>query len=277
MAMMARTLGIPSRVVVGFLTPSRQDNDGSYVFTSHDAHAWPELYFGGIGWVRFEPTPGNGATIPGYTHRVNVPAVVTGGGPTSAPGTVGHASQEVPTTTGPTARQHSAGGPASGGGVPPLAWLVILVVIALAFTPALIRIGVRRSRLARAIDGGPSCEHAWLELRDRILDLRLPWTGSLTPRARRRFVEPLVGGDPDAVAALDRLSLTVERARYAAAPVPGADPAGDARDIITAVTRAVDRKRRFWAFWWPASLMPEIRLGWAHLRARFHRAAPSET
>ena len=46
MAMMARELGIPSRVVVGFLQPERTDGD-AWVLTSHDVHAWPELYFEG--------------------------------------------------------------------------------------------------------------------------------------------------------------------------------------------------------------------------------------
>ncbi len=56
MAIMARVLGIPSRVAVGFLEPERSTN-GSWEYSAHDMHAWPELYFPGSGWVRFEPTP----------------------------------------------------------------------------------------------------------------------------------------------------------------------------------------------------------------------------
>src|SRR3712207_3235306 len=44
MAMMARSLGIPARVAVGFLRPAPSD-DGSWVYSSHDLHSWPELYF----------------------------------------------------------------------------------------------------------------------------------------------------------------------------------------------------------------------------------------
>ena len=67
MALMARTLDIPSRVQVGF-TPGEQDEDGTWVVTVHDAHAWPELWFEGVGWVRFEPTPGggDGGATPGW-------------------------------------------------------------------------------------------------------------------------------------------------------------------------------------------------------------------
>lgn len=55
MAAMARSLGIPAVVDVGF-TPGTAQSDGSYIVTTHDAHAWPMLYFNGIGWLRFEPT-----------------------------------------------------------------------------------------------------------------------------------------------------------------------------------------------------------------------------
>ena len=55
-AVMARTLGIPARVAVGF-TPGTLA-DGRYHVTSHDAHAWPEIYLTGIGWTHlFDPTP----------------------------------------------------------------------------------------------------------------------------------------------------------------------------------------------------------------------------
>jgi transglutaminase-like putative cysteine protease len=69
MAAMARALGIPAVVAVGF-TPGTQQSDGSYQVTTHDAHSWPMLYFSGIGWVRFEPTPtiaGARGEAPAYT------------------------------------------------------------------------------------------------------------------------------------------------------------------------------------------------------------------
>jgi transglutaminase-like putative cysteine protease len=65
MAAMARTLGIPSRVAVGF-APGTPQADGSVKVGLKDAHAWPELYFEGVGWTRFEPTPSRGTT-PSYT------------------------------------------------------------------------------------------------------------------------------------------------------------------------------------------------------------------
>ncbi|MBQ1087798.1 DUF3488 and transglutaminase-like domain-containing protein [Streptomyces sp. B93] len=65
MAAMARTLGIPARVAVGF-APGTPQGDQSVAVMLRDAHAWPELYFEGVGWTRFEPTPTRGTTPP-YT------------------------------------------------------------------------------------------------------------------------------------------------------------------------------------------------------------------
>ncbi len=58
MALMLRMLGIPARVAVGF-TSGRLD-DGKWVVTDHEAHAWVEVWFAGQGWVPFDPTPGRG-------------------------------------------------------------------------------------------------------------------------------------------------------------------------------------------------------------------------
>ena len=69
MAVMARSLNIPARVAIGFLKPEPIGPD-TYVYSAHDLHAWPELYFPGAGWVRFEPTPPDRATTtPGYTQH----------------------------------------------------------------------------------------------------------------------------------------------------------------------------------------------------------------
>ena len=59
MALMLRMIGIPSRVVSGF-APGRFDSRaGAYQIRDFDAHAWVEVYFRGIGWVTFDPTPGS--------------------------------------------------------------------------------------------------------------------------------------------------------------------------------------------------------------------------
>jgi hypothetical protein len=68
-AAMARTLGLPARVAVGF-TAGTQDADGRWHVTGKEAHAWPEVYLSGYGWVAFEPTPGRG--LPGAEDYTNV-------------------------------------------------------------------------------------------------------------------------------------------------------------------------------------------------------------
>ncbi len=61
MAVMLRTLGIPSRIVNGFRTGEYNDVTGSYIIRARDAHSWVEAYFAGAGWVAFDPTPASGA------------------------------------------------------------------------------------------------------------------------------------------------------------------------------------------------------------------------
>ncbi len=56
MAVMARTLGIPSRVVLGF-RPGTLLEDGRVEVRDRDSHAWVELWMPSQGWVRFDPTP----------------------------------------------------------------------------------------------------------------------------------------------------------------------------------------------------------------------------
>lgn len=69
MAVMLRSLGIPSRVVNGFRSDEFNDITGSYVVRAKDAHAWVEAYFPGYGWQTFDPTPaGNVGTPQGWNR-----------------------------------------------------------------------------------------------------------------------------------------------------------------------------------------------------------------
>jgi protein-glutamine gamma-glutamyltransferase len=67
MAVMLRTVNIPSRVVNGFRSDEFNDLTGNYVIRAKDAHAWVEAYFPGYGWQTFDPTPGGlGGTPQGW-------------------------------------------------------------------------------------------------------------------------------------------------------------------------------------------------------------------
>src|SRR5690606_3704427 len=83
MVMMARTEGIPARFAIGFLPGSSSEDERTVV--AADAHAWPELYFDGLGWLRFEPTPATRtAGAPGYTSSTWGDPEAEGETPTSA-------------------------------------------------------------------------------------------------------------------------------------------------------------------------------------------------
>jgi transglutaminase-like putative cysteine protease len=67
MAVMLRTLGIPSRVVNGFRSDEFNDLTANYVVRAKDAHSWVEAYFPGYGWQTFDPTPaGPGGSPQGW-------------------------------------------------------------------------------------------------------------------------------------------------------------------------------------------------------------------
>jgi len=271
MAVMSRSLDIPARVAVGFLRPERL-GDRSYVYSAHDLHAWPELYFEGVGWVRFEPTPQDRATdVPGYTR-----GDLDAGGPSAEESAAGLGSRQnrfnrpdgaaVPEQ--PTAREPGA---ASGPG--PLAWLLPLTaLLLLAVTPRLLRGSVRRRRWAAAQSPAEVAEAAWAELRDSALDLGVAWDDTVTLRTRARSLVqsfaadggvedgvrlPTRGADanPEATHALERLVKLVEQARYARS-VPDSDEVADDVDLCVAALEAGSSKaRRLQATWLPASLV----------------------
>ncbi|MGQ4384184.1 transglutaminase TgpA family protein [Streptomyces sp. SAS_270] len=159
MAAMARTLGIPARVAVGF-TPGSPQGDGSMSVGLRDAHAWPELYFEGIGWTRFEPTPNRGS-VPSYTQPdssgsdlpdVPKPSTSASTAPSAAPSASESCSAEqkkLEACSG-VLPQNKAG---SGDDGPP--WYKILwwtlagaAVLALPLVPMLWRLRSRSLRLA---------------------------------------------------------------------------------------------------------------------------------
>ncbi|NUR61039.1 MAG: transglutaminase domain-containing protein [Catenulispora sp.] len=98
MVAMARSIGIPARVALGFTPGSPSPKgDGSYTVRMHDYHSWPELFFDGVGWLRFEPTVGidDIARSPGHGRVPQYNTVVPNSGAT-APTTSASSSAEAP-------------------------------------------------------------------------------------------------------------------------------------------------------------------------------------
>ncbi|PYI68385.1 hypothetical protein CVV68_06115 [Arthrobacter livingstonensis] len=226
MAVMARELGIPSRIAVGYAPGDRTTEtavvDGQslqgYQVAGRDAHAWPELYFEGLGWVPFEPTPSRGA-VPSYARDDT--------SNTSNPGRndfLNGANANPTAAAAPTAVATASGTAAAAAPVAPTprparisATLVgvLLVLLALA-SPAFTRIQVRRRRLAlvrgsgrrgtgsRGAGGRGSAADprdapellAWREFIDAAVDHGYNHDPSLTPSMQAAGIARLAGLDP---------------------------------------------------------------------------------
>ena len=112
-AAMARLAGIPSRVAVGY-TPGTEEEPGWFTVIGKNAHAWPELWFDGVGWVAFEPTPGRGA--PGAESYTGVAPQQDESGPGNGSGEDDEAAPEP--TTPPTVVQNDTPTTLAGDAVP---------------------------------------------------------------------------------------------------------------------------------------------------------------
>ncbi|MER5865634.1 DUF3488 and transglutaminase-like domain-containing protein [Kitasatospora sp. NPDC002040] len=275
MAAMARTLGIPARVAIGF-APGADQGNGSYVVRSQDYHAWPELYFPGSGWLRFEPTPSRGTT-PGYTEeKVAQPTTAPSAQPSisadpnasaqpsasSSCGTQQKRPGECEDEAAVTLRQVEQeswwlGWPALTG------FAVVLLVLLLLATPMLWRIRQRRRRLGagRHLAGAEGSQEltdqqvlaAWEELIDSAWDLGIPPDDSRTPRGAVHRIAETGGLDAPAAAAAGRVALATERVLYARAAGPGLPLGPDVRTATEGLRAAAGRRGRARAVLLPAS------------------------
>ncbi|WP_069886291.1 transglutaminase TgpA family protein [Streptomyces luteocolor] len=287
MASMARTLGIPARVAVGF-TPGSAQADGTMSVGLRDAHAWPELYFEGVGWTRFEPTPNRG-TVPEYTR----PDTPSGGAsdpdspepakssePSTSPSTSDDCPLDLQKQGGCTsaAPQVATG---SGSGGPPVGMIVggslaALLVLALPLLPMLWRTRVRAVRLGSGgrteADAAARTLAAWLEVTDTAWDHGIEPDESQTPRkaaARIVRVGELTAGPAESV---HRLAAAVEQVLYAPRPQPAAGLADDVARVRDGLRAAVGRPARLRATLAPRSaarVVWAVSDRWAAFRTRW--------
>jgi transglutaminase-like putative cysteine protease len=272
MAGLARLVGIPSRIAVGYTAGTRQGK-GIWKVTTADAHAWPELYFNGMGWLRFEPTPG-GATGQG---TATVPQYAGG-----APPALGKAPTTVPTnqSTGKLGKGASAnlfhlhhpdvggGGAAAaigrGHSIIPWVLLILAIVAALALIAPLTARSLIRSRRLRATGDAALAHAAWRELRDDLADYGLACRPSESERATAARIEAALQLDPAAAAALMRIVSAEERARYATAPQPSRTLRADSAAVRRALAQEADWPVRCRARLMPASMLAPIRPAMQH-------------
>jgi len=243
MAVMARTLGIPSRIAVGYAPGSvvgLKDGQNQYEATSDDLHAWTEIYFAGIGWVSFEPTPGVGSATsfkePGSTTT------------DTDEGEVANAPRRSVREEANSVDSTAASSSTTSKTAPRTALITFAALLLLIGIPALLRWARRRWRFSRA---GSSVEPLWRELEDTARDFGVPFSPTDTPRG---FATRFGGRDGIDHDALNRLLKRVERARFARTAVQEGDGAADLRAIIDSLASGASRSERGRAVALPRSL-----------------------
>jgi protein-glutamine gamma-glutamyltransferase len=138
MALMLRMAGIPSRVAGGFAPGSLNRDTGEYRVRDLDAHSWVEVYFNGIGWVTFDPTP---AAAPAETQSADVT-------PTSATGGAINGSRAGLAAPDPKSGAGGSSAPGAGGRVS--AWLLLPLALLCAGGVMAWRVVRRTRRLGAA-------------------------------------------------------------------------------------------------------------------------------
>ncbi|MFF7165171.1 DUF3488 and DUF4129 domain-containing transglutaminase family protein [Streptomyces sp. NPDC008086] len=273
MAAMARSLGIPARVAVGF-APGTPQSASSVSVGLRDAHAWPELYFEGVGWTRFEPTPTRGS-VPAYTQSdtpgstlpdVARPTQSASTGPSASPSASESCAGRNPQLC---ASESPAAAPVTDDDGPKwylvLAWALggaaaLLVPLA----PMLWRQRTRARRLgAHGRTQADVSLHAlavWQELTDTAWDFGIPPDDSQTPRKTAARIVRLGHLDPAAAASVHRVADAVEQVLYAPSPRPVAGLAEDVRGVVSELGSRADRTTRLRAVLAPRS---SVRVVWA--------------
>jgi transglutaminase-like putative cysteine protease len=160
MALMLRMAGVPARVAAGFAPGSLNRDTGEYRVRDLDAHSWVEVYFNGIGWVTFDPTP---AAAPAEAQAADI-------NPISSTGGAVNGSRNGLAAPDPKAGAGGAAGDGSDGGVS--GWL-LLPLLLLGAAGALVW---RLARRARRLDAAELAEAQLAELRRALawLDWDVP-------------------------------------------------------------------------------------------------------
>lgn len=255
MMTMARIEGIPARMAIGF-NPGTPQPDGSRLVTSHNMHAWPELYFEGLGWVPFEPTPAV-ASPPGYTDpdpqgtpppQTPTPSPSPSASTNTAPEPSPSPSSEPAPGSSPSPSPSPGPGNAGPQGLP--SWLVPLIgsllgLALLAVLPWLIRLALTRWRLRPSQEPKRLAMGAWREVQAMFADAGIAWPGgSPGPAARSAAVQSGAGQEVMEVAGI------VERALFS----PTTPDVRALPDQVAALRRHMaERAPRWWRVW-PRSL-----------------------
>ncbi|MGI8947111.1 MAG: transglutaminaseTgpA domain-containing protein [Ornithinimicrobium sp.] len=256
MVMMARSEGIPARMAVGFLPGELQGGSQRRVVAA-DAHTWPELWLEGLGWTRFEPTPGTRTgPAPGFTRSFQDP-----GAQFPAPQAVPEVDVEEPAPQEPPAQDSTLQQVLTRAG------LVLLALVVVGLLMLLVPLAGRRFRereVRTARTAREQVEAQWLLLTRSLSDLGVPPAPPQSPRAMRSHYAEHTELDRRGHEALGRVTQTLERTRYAGPGRTGPASAphlnGDVRTVIDRVRESSSGTVRARARWLP-------RTGWHGLRS----------
>lgn len=248
--LIARWLGYPARVVVGYL--AQLSRTGVYTVTGADARAWSEVYFTGYGWVPFDPT------YPVLVRAKALPALPAG--PALGPRSPAAAPTVLPTP--PVTPAHSAlsvpqvpAQPAATTGNSPspgrLAWVIaaVLGVSLLGVAGWRLNVAVAKARRrARRRQGTPAEQvtGAWHEALDRLTEYGMTVGASMTAGQAARYAsQALPAGARAAAAALGSLAITHTRAVFGPDDCAHDDAIAAWRDE-RGLTRALYPRPRSW-------------------------------
>src|SRR5581483_7972892 len=172
-AAMARAIGLPARVAVGFTPGTYDAAQDVFHVTTKDAHAWPEVHINGVGWVAFEPTPGRFEPNPtNYTGTYNPQANPVLATTTTTTSPAAAAAPGTPTTKPAKAENDPFQNDTQTSTGRSLTWLVevavgvVVLALLLILPPALKR--RRRTRRRRAGPARVRVAGAWSEALDRL-------------------------------------------------------------------------------------------------------------
>ena len=248
MAILARVEGIPSRIAVGF-TGGTQDGDG-YKVTTDNMHAWPELYFEGLGWMPFEPTKSIGSPITGENSSPAPPSSAPGA-PPSTQAVSPEPRPTEPTSSPPSSPEQTSPGTPKGNSAN-WSWLFwTLPALLLLVSPAVVRLSLRAWRLRVGQPPVAAAAAAWRELGASHRDLGREFLlGS--PVEAAKAMGP---GLPDAMAAhLLEVAEVVQRSQFARETPPTDQLPERVKLLIRELRSNVPTPRRLLAFLLPASL-----------------------
>jgi transglutaminase-like putative cysteine protease len=261
MAVMARVLGIPSRIAIGYapgqLATGTDNGQQVYNVYTDQLHSWPELYFQGIGWLPFEPTPGLAITPPAYSQPDY--AATTGSASTDAPSTTSASTAAPDDAHDQDTGAVAADTPLQAAQAQVRGWIIaggaLVLVVLIGLVPFMVRSMRRRRRFQLLQTGDLPATLAWTELEDTLDDFHIHRSRGDTPLdlVQRVLAETRLPSEP-----AERLRQQVEREQFAAggshAEQTRAGIVADLATLIRALSEEASRGERMRARFVPASL-----------------------